>query len=157
MNYRLNSKIIALVAVFVLIAGALFAYTLLLAPTDEVPHPQTEERKGAVQERLLTAKHRYENGVHTVAGSVALPTPCHAVVAEPFFVDSGTTTVEIRFSTTLSGDVCAQVVTQAPFKVTFTAGEQVAIRATWDGAPVRLNLVPAVPGENLDGTVEIKG
>jgi hypothetical protein len=158
MNYRLNTKVIALVALLVVIAIVLFAYTLVSAPTEtEVSTQQATTTTTQQEERLLSAKHQFVDGIHTIAGTVELPTPCHTLVAEPFFVDDASSTVEIRFSTALQGEECATVPTQVPFRVSFEAPEGVAIRATWDGAPVRLNLVPVAPGETLDGDVNMKG
>ena len=149
---------IAVVAILVVIAIILFAYTLVSAPIkQEVPSAQTASTTQPAPERLITAKHQYVDGVHAIAGTVEVPTPCHTVVVEPFFVDEAKSAVEIRFNTALQGDECAAQVTQVPFRVTFEAPEAVAITATWDGAPVRLNLVPVEPGETLDGDLYMKG
>lgn len=157
MNYRLNARVIAFVGVFVVAAGALFIYTLLLAPTERDVPADLATTTTREAEQLITARHKVVGTAHTVAGSVGLPTPCHTVVVEPFFVDAGTSTVELRFSTGLSGDVCAAKVTDVPFWVTFTADPGAELRATWNGAPATLNLVPVGPNEPIEGGVPVKG
>ncbi len=157
MNYRLNSKAIALVAILVVVAVILFAYTLVSAPTKEETPEATTTAQEETPERIITAKQQFVNGMQTIAGTVDVPTPCHSVVAQPFFVNDATNTVEIRFNTAIEGEQCAAQVTSVPFKVSFEAPEDVSIRATWDGQPVRLNLVPVAPGESIGGPVDVKG
>ena len=158
MNYRLNTKMLTGAALLVGVAIALFAYTLVSAPTQEentIENVTPIEEQ--VEEYLLTAKHRFEEGIHTIAGVVSLPTSCHTLVAEPFFIGEGDTVVEIRFSTALEGETCTTVVTEVPFHVSFEAPENVSIQATWNGGAARLNLIPLQPGENLEDTLYIKG
>jgi len=154
MNYRINSTALTLVVLLVLVAAALFVYTLVSAPTEE-PVVVEEVVEEEMVEQLITAKHQYVDNVHTIAGTAEVPTPCHRLVLEPFFI--GENEVEIRFNTFLEGDECAGEPFSAPFRVSFEAPEDVAITATWDGAPVRLNLVPVEEGETLDDELFIKG
>jgi hypothetical protein len=157
MNYRINSKAVALVLLLVAVAIALFAWTLVSAPT-EVQKDGLQSATTTAQDatRLLTAKHQYRGGVHTIAGQVDLPTPCHKLVVEPFFTEPEKK-VELRFSTTVGEESCATVVTPTPFKVTFEAPETININAVWDGAPVRLNLLPVGPDSSIDDGGYVKG
>ncbi len=160
MNYRLNTKaIIAVGALCVLLLG-FFVYTLIQTPT-----PSEQSDSGVIattsQESLdmiITAKHQYKDGIHTIAGKATLPTSCHRLIAEPFFVgENSTSSVEIRFSTLLEGETCPSEAFDAPFSVTFEAGENVTITALWNGKSVRLNLIPLKDGETLEGDAYIKG
>lgn len=158
MNYRINTKAVALVVLLVGTAIALFAWTLVSAPTevttDEVA--KQEASKTVDESRIITAKHQYRGGVHTVAGLVDLPTPCHKLVVEPFITEADKK-VELRFTTAVGTEGCAAVPTPTPFKVTFEAPEEVQISAVWDSVLVRLNLVPVGPGSSIDDEGYVKG
>ncbi|MFA5842023.1 MAG: hypothetical protein WC835_03665 [Candidatus Paceibacterota bacterium] len=106
----------------------------------------------------ITAKHQYKNGNHIVAGEANLPTPCHTLVTNPEVVGSSPEQVTINFISTTNSDVCAQTVTTARFKVNFKASEQAVIKATWNGQPVALNLIPVSADEDLnDFQIYMKG
>lgn len=94
----------------------------------------------------ITAKHQYKNGAHTIAGEVNMPTPCYILNVSSRNVNGE---VIIDFVSETNGDVCAQVVTTERFKVDFNAGENVVIKATWNGQPVELNLIPAGADKDL--------
>jgi len=157
MNYRINTRIIILVAALVVVAIGLFTYTLVSAPSsDELPIVNEQKPEDAVPERIISARHQYVDGIHTVAGKAQVPTPCHRLIADPFLLENNTV-VEVRFSTFLEGAECPASPMDAPFRVTFEAAENVTMQATWDGAPARLNLVPLGPGETLDDELYFKG
>jgi hypothetical protein len=156
MEYRINTRIIILVAILVVVAIGLFTYTFVSAPAPEETLVTEEEPASQTEERIITARHQYLDGIHTVAGNASVPTTCHRLVPTPFIMEDGAT-VEIRFTTLLEGEECPAETMDVPFRVTFEAGENVTIRATWDGAPVRLNLVPLGPGETLEDDLYIKG
>jgi hypothetical protein len=174
MEYRINTRIIVLVAILVVIAIGLFTYTFVSAPAPEET-PVTEENPASqTEERIITARHQYLEGIHTIAGVATVPTPCHRILGEPYILPIDTDpkfvsdpagsyavpnglTVEVRFSTLLEGEECPAQATDVPFRVTFEAPENATITAVWDGAPVRLNLVPLGPGEILEDELYIKG
>lgn len=157
MNYRINTRIIILVAALVVVAIGLFTYTLVSAPTpEEVPVVQDQTQDTDMVERIINARRQFVDGIHTIVGKAEVPTPCHRIISEPLLLEDGTV-IEIRFNTLLEGEECAAVMTEVPFRVTFEAPENIMIRATWDGSPVRLNLVPVGPGEVLEDEFYIKG
>jgi hypothetical protein len=159
MDYHVNTKMVAFVILLVCIAIGLFTYTLVSAPagtSKEAALSDTTSAATTTSGRMITAKHQYRGGIHTIAGSVDMGTPCEKLVVEPFFTKPQEE-VELRFVTTKSKDTCAQVVTPAPFKVTFEAPEVVRIRGAWDGTDVRLNLLPVGPDSSIDDEAHIKG
>jgi hypothetical protein len=110
---------------------------------------------------LINAKHQYnaDTSEHVVAGEVEMPTACD-LLSTDVTVDDSTDpdTVTLIFTTTNSGEECAQTVTTERFKETFTAPEDATINATFNGQPVELNLVPADPGEDLNNfEIYLKG
>jgi len=78
-------------------------------------------------------------------------------LTEPFFTGDGASQVEIRFSTLLEGEECPSEYFEVPFRVSFESQENVDISATWNGDPIRLNLIPLMPGETLEDELYIKG
>ena len=103
----------------------------------------------AVAHERITAKHQFKNGTHIVAGQVNSPTPCHLVTTSARVAESFPEQVTIDFKETSSGEICAQVVTTNRFKIDFQASENATIKATWNGQPVELNLIPAGANEDL--------
>src|SRR3989344_5090564 len=98
----------------------------------------------------ITAKHQFKNGKHIIAGDVNMPTPCHILTTSAQVAESFPEQVTIQFVSRTSGEFCAQVITPARFKVEFTASENATVKATWNGQPVSLNLIPALPTDDLD-------
>jgi len=156
MNYRINTKVVTLVALLVVVVVGLFVYTLISTPSEVVP-PESQTPAPQDEERILTARHQYVDGIHTIAGVTEVPTPCHKLVAETFFTEENPTDVEIRFNTLLEGEECPSQPFEVPFRVSFEAGENAVISATWNGGPVRLNLIPLQPGETLEDEIYPKG
>ncbi len=159
MNYRLHKPALVLVALLVLVAAGLFVWTLTRTPqTPTEPPVATTSPQDTEEGEVLTAQHQFKDGIHTVAGTLQVPTPCHRVATEPFFTGSARDTVEIRFTTSSQDEMCAQVLTDARFKTAFEAPAQASIQATLNGKRVRLNLVPVPAGQDLDDfEIFIKG
>ena len=125
------------------------------------PNPNPEvlgEANDQTPEMTITAKHQFKAGKHIIAGDVNLPTPCYLLDTKASVAESYPEQVTIAFTATTQGEVCAQVITTERFKVDFTASEGATIKATWDGKPAILNLIPAGPGEDLNNfELYIKG
>ncbi len=134
------------VAVLVILGGTwgYLHYKSTQTPTDtgNVLAEDTEAMR-------IDAKHQFKNGKHIVAGSVNLPTACYTLSTEARVAESMPEQVTIAFTATTSGDICAQVITAERFKAEFTASENAQIKATWNGKPAILNLIPAGEGEDL--------
>jgi hypothetical protein len=110
------------------------------------------------QKTVVTAKHAYVKGTHTVAGEIPLPTPCHILEAAANISADKMTVVVALTSSVKTDEVCAQVITPARFKVTAKAPKDAHISATLNGQEVTLNLIEAAAGENLDSfELYIKG
>lgn len=122
------------------------------APAESVPTLSVTEKT------VVTAKHAYQNGAHIVAGEIPLPTPCH-ILESGASVSADKKQVFIALTSSIkTGDVCAEMITPARFKVTVSAAEHAKISATLNGQEVTLNLIEAGPAENLDNfELYIKG
>ncbi len=161
MNYRINTKIVLLALVLFLTAVTLFVYILIYAPANNehavLDNTATTTSKD-IQQKVITAKHKYENGIHTIAGKADVPTTCHRLFAEPFYTNTeNRNDVVIKFNTALDGKECLNQISDVSFNVLFEAPENANITATWDGDEVRLNLIPLQPGETIDSEIYMKG
>lgn len=107
---------------------------------------------------VITAKHAYKGGKHIIAGEVPLPTPCD-ILETNAVASADKKSVVVQFvSTVKTGEVCAQTITPARFKVIVAADKGAKMTATFNGQPVTLNLIEAGPNENLDNfELYIKG
>lgn len=109
-------------------------------PAEVVVTPQT----------VITAKHAYQNGVHTIAGEVPLPSPCD-ILESSAIPSTDKKQIVVQFASSIkTGEKCPQEITPARFKVTVKGDKNAAISATLNGQSVTLNLIEAGPSENLD-------
>lgn len=142
-----------LVSLFVVAVIGLFAFWYLAAPAPEdvtVDEQVATEEEPATEEESttrITAKHFYEDGVHTLAGEIDMPTPCDLLEYDTMVQESYPEQVTIDFTVLNNAEMCAQVITAQRFMVEVAASEDASFSATLRGEAVDLNLVPAEPGE----------
>lgn len=147
-----ESKIITTVVIFLVLIGGFY----FLAPdsmkfwgdqTANVIDSDNDDSDTAIPaHERITAKHQYKDGNHIIAGEVNMPTPCYILNVSARVAGEQVT---LDFVSETNGDVCAEVITTERFKVDFSAGENAVIKATWNGQPVELNLIPAGANEDL--------
>lgn len=153
---------IAIVAIVLVIIGFTVYWQFFRDKSDQAAinnTPPVTQNDNVPDAKLITALHQYKNGKHIVAGQVDLPTPCHVLGQNESITNTTPRQVTIAFtSTSDDADICAQVITSARFKSEFSAPEDAIIKATWNGGPVQLNLVPAGPNDDLENfDIFIKG
>lgn len=119
---------------------------------------QVSSTSAITAKTVVTAKHAYRNGVHIIAGEIPLPSPCHILEsAGSASADKDHVFVEM-VSSVKTGEMCAQVITPARFKVSIKANKNAIISGTLNGKEIILNLIEAGPNENLDNfELYIKG
>lgn len=148
--------IIAIVIIFLLV---FYVPRLTMESDQPVEHDGTEEEMqdtDTLPVRTIEAMHQFIDGKHIIAGSVDLPTPCHTLREMIVVRESYPEQVTIEFTSATTAEVCIQVITEARFKVEFSASEKATIDATWNGEPATLKLTPAM--SNLEQfEVMIKG
>lgn len=135
-----------IIVLFLVVAGT-WGWVKFHNPSEPVPEVKGEETENIPD---ITAKHQFKNGSHIVAGEVNLPTPCYALDTKAVVLESLPEQVTLEFTATTQGEVCAQVLTTERFKIDFKASEGAIIKATWNGKPAKLNLIPAGPNEDLN-------
>jgi hypothetical protein len=146
-----KSSIITTV-VIILIVGALYYF---FAPDSWKFWGQTAQVIDTVQEEpqheTVNAKHQFfaKDKTHIVAGEANSPTACDLLTTNTQTVDGNPQVVTINFTSKTGGEKCPPQTTSNRFKVEFKADENAVIKATWNGQPVEINLIPADPNENL--------
>lgn len=162
----MNTKLA--VGIGVLAVAGLVAAFLVAGPSEVTPNPDqngtTTTNNQDQTERVITAQHQYNasEGVHIVAGTLEVPTPCHLLDwdVELSGGENQDQLAKINFEVTKEDEdqMCAQVIEDRRFKATFQAPEDVRIEATYNGNDAQLNLVDVPEGENLEEfEVYIKG
>lgn len=157
-----NKAIGIAVSIFVLIIAGMFVYSYIKrgeldVVTNEpvVPTPSAGPYDSIDR---IDAKHFYIDGTHTLAGAIALPTPCELLDWDVTVAESFPEQVTVHFDVINEAETCAEVVTEGRFSVSFDASEGARIGATFNGRPVELNLFPPAPGETPgDFELFIKG
>lgn len=151
----MNQRAITItITLFVLLVAGMFIFAYL-NDSDTVADAESDNTdvEGEVAGdaysniELITAKHFYIDGVHTLAGEVAMPTPCDLLEAEANVQESDPEQIQVEFNVVNNAEFCAEVVTPARFMVSAEAGEEATFDATFEGRAVELNLVEAEPGE----------
>jgi hypothetical protein len=141
--------IVAAIVIFVVIIAGMFVFAFL--KKSEIPEPVTQnETTGSSPYDSITridAKHYFIDGTHTIVGEILMPTPCDLLNWDSSIAESMPEQVSVGFTVVNTTDTCAQVVTPQLFSVPFAASETASIKATLNGHPVELNLIPAAPGE----------
>ena len=138
LNNMSNKVIVAIVVVLLIILG-FFIFRgdkKVEAPSDVVvvKEPVTGQIKA------ITANHYFANGVHTLEGTMTLPTPCHEIDTDVAIAKSLPEQVIVNFRQVPGEGICVQTIADKFFRVTFNASEDAKITATLGGEPIGLVL-----------------
>lgn len=159
-----RKAVIGAVVLFILIVVGMFIFAYL--KRGEVAEPVVDEQQQQEEEPSgpyghidrIDAKHFYSDGTHTLAGEIAMPTPCDLLDPSVTVAESFPEQVTVEFNVVNESDMCAQVITPQRFKVEFDASENASISARLDGRTVELNLLQPDEGETPeDFELFIKG
>lgn len=120
----------AVVLILVIISVLVLKANKVESPTQDV-----EQDEQAMFDRTIDIKHQYKDGKHIFAGVIEVPTPCHQAVLS---VVPGEIS-QLNFEIKDTGEICAQVITDANFYAEFVGpGDQLFV-ANLNGEPVNLN------------------
>lgn len=150
--YPMSQKLsILIISVFGLIVVGMFGFAYLKQAersTDTIVVASSTTATPSVYGiTRIDGKHFFIDGVHTIVGELAMPTPCDLLTAEAAVAESMPEQVTFAFTVINNSPVCAQVVTTQRFKVSATASDAAELRALFMGESVDLNLVEAAVGE----------
>jgi len=161
----MNKKnwIILVLLIFALLIGVIFHNMYKANKLDQ----QAVDRQQAIEDVLqhsnitINTKHQYRDGVHTFLGTFETPTPCYSYNTKVLEKD-GFKEIAISYQETHdeTGEavICAQVITERQFKVSFEGSETDDVVATLNGVLVNLNIFEVGEDENIeDVEIYIKG
>lgn len=147
------------VAVIIVVLLALGIYWLVSPSTPAAT--DTAQTPAATQDsyvQMVNVKHQYKNGHHTYVGEIDVPTPCNTLASSYSKDANSTTGYTLVFTTTSTSQICAQVVTSKPFKLSFDAVKDIVLSGTLNGKKLRLNLFEVPSNQDLDSfNINIKG
>ncbi len=144
-----------LILIFLVIVVGMFAYAFMkqaqIANNETVVPEVSEPAVSYPSVERIDAKHYFIDGVHTVVGELALPTPCDLLEADAV-VSGGDEpkTITINFNVINNAESCAQMMTVQRFMVSATATSDALFKAHFIDREVPLNLIPAARGETPD-------
>lgn len=139
------------IIVIVLIAGAVLYTSKKDEPQN--PTPREEAQEEAVRPtQTINVKHQYKDGTHVFAGTVETPTPCYDI--EAVVLPGDVPEIHITTKQQEGVEMCAQVVSEKSFKVSYTAPESTQFLATVNDEPVNMNQFDIDADVDID-TVEI--
>ena len=153
----MKNKIITIVGLLVLLVALVFGYEAVFNK-QIVESPIKEDVSDNDLLLTLDVKRQYEDGVYTFAGQISVPTPCHTISSEVIAIENSVYVIEITTSAPNQDVVCAQVITQKDYKVSFEAPENTDVRAFVDGVEYRINNFDVPAGFDIDEfDLRIKG
>lgn len=144
-----NKSIVAIVVIVLLLAGGI----LWLVPFGNPAEENDNEVVELPGPEVVRVNHFFENGLHTVEGTITLPTPCYSLetnVAVTKATDDGSDKAVLNFVATSGTGVCTQVIADKFFSTSFEAGENAEITATYNGKPIRLDIAEGVEGSAIE-------
>ena len=154
----MNNKLWApgiLVVILVLTGTAIYQFNQNRLDNDIIERRDEIRDETVVPTQTINTNHQYRDGEHVFVGTITLPTPCHSFNAEAVELENET---EIRITTDSSDEMCAQVLTDRQFRVSFQASEDQPVIATVNGELVNLNIFEVPSDQNIeDMEVFIKG
>jgi len=136
---KITIGIIATLALLLIFALGLLLYPRTVLQEENVSHITTS----------IPVVHQWRSGVHTYVGVIQAPSPCHSVAGGALVKESYPEQVDIRIETRESGEMCAQVITEKKFRVSFSASEEAVARAYLNGTGVLFRVSEASLSEDL--------
>jgi hypothetical protein len=148
----MQKTIIGVVSLLVALTILLYGYEFIFKkPVIEAPIAPQEEQ---AYKPALEVKEQYKNSVYTFAGSVSVPNPCYKITSKVNTLPDNAYQIEITSVPPASGVVCAQVITDKKYKVSFTDPDEISLGILFDGITYGTDRFVIPLGENID-TFEI--
>ena len=144
------------VVVILIILGLYFwlgsSSTDITPPDTNNPPTATTTPVDSGYVQSVNVRHQFKSGTHTYVGSIDLPTPCETLSTEILPVSPGSKTYTLKFTSTKTSEVCAQVITTKAFKTTLrgTADFKLDNFGTLNGKKIRLNAFEVRPDMDID-------
>lgn len=132
---KITTIIILIVVIVVIVVIGFFSNKD--PKVNESQNNQEEEQSDFLE--TLTVKYQYKDGVHTFVGNLELPNPCYTYNAEITDTeDPDTKNLMVTYVET-EDEICAQVITNATYRVSYTGPQDLNFKAFVNGEERRLN------------------
>lgn len=95
----------------------------------------------------INTKHQFKNDQHLFVGFVELPNPCYTITTGIERV-AEETIINVNYAS--SSEVCAEVITEKEFRVSFAGKIDEIIIAKLNGEIVNLNIFEVSADKNID-------
>lgn len=154
-NSCMKNTIIAIVSLLAALLIIVYGYEFIFKkPVIESPTVEEE----SVPTQKVELKEQYKGSTYTFAGTVTVPTPCHALNTRVNKVSDTQYQIEIATLPPKEGIMCAQVLTDKPYKVSFQAPKDITVTVLIDGVKYETNRFLIPSDQNIDTfKLEIKG
>ncbi len=144
----MKKTIITIVSLIVLLTVVLYGYEFIFKkPVITSP---TIDQNEEIPLQALDVKEQYIDSEYTFVGRIPVPTPCHTLVSKVQPTAPGVFQIQVTITPPAQGIMCAQVVTDKDFKVSFDAPEGIEVTALLNGVVYDLNRFIIPEGENID-------
>ena len=152
----MKKTIITIISLLIVLSVLIYGYEFIFKkPIIESP---TIEESTDDFLPTLEVKEQYKNSTYTFVGSIQVPTPCHSVASKVNKISDSEYQIELTTVSPAKDIVCAQVVTDKSFKVSFQAPVGVKVTAILDGVPYQINRFVIPNDQNIDTfQLEVKG
>lgn len=152
----MKKTIITISSLLVVLIVIAYGYEFIFKkPVIESPTIEQTENKNP---SIIEVKEQYKDSTYTFVGEVQVPTPCHTLATKVNTISAKEYQIEITTVPPAPGIMCAQVVTDKTYKVSFKAPADIEVSALIDGKPYDLNRFIVPNDQNIDTfKLEIKG
>ncbi len=89
-----------------------------------------------VDEERYEVEHDFDDGIHTISGTVTLPTPCHELNENIRIAESFPEQVFVDLTTVNTGGICIQVIDERAFSIDVEVSEEATFALTFDGVDI---------------------
>lgn len=146
-----KKSIYLFVTLFVLIVIGMFTFTAMqkknIDTINSTPTATSTTPLETYGISRIDGKHYFINGVHTVVGEVAFPTPCDLLTTNSEVAAGTPNTVKLNFNVINNSSDCAKIVTNQRFSIAATSTKDSNFEGYFMGSRIELNLTEALPGE----------
>ena len=151
----MKKTIIAIVSLLVVLLIVVYGYEFIFKkPIIEAPSNEEQQESTEVVE--IKAQHK--GSTYIFAGSIDVPTPCHSLQTQAVKLSNTEYQIQINTIAPKDGMICAQVISQKSYKVTFDAPKDIVVTALINGVSYETNRFLIPSEENIDTfNLEIKG
>lgn len=133
----MNTKIIAVIILLIVLGAGVYGYEAISKKSIVESPSALEESNESLP--ILDIKEQYRDGKFTFAGDVQAPTPCNTVTSEAVLNGDNSYQIQITIKDLPQDAVCADVITDKEYSVTFEASQNAQISATINEKPYELN------------------